>query len=229
MCSRDALVVGYYSLPLVFLFVIVCFPVAFPISIVLDKLLGREISGVFSRQMLVSLINLNVNDPEHAKETDLTANDARLLRGALVQRPQGGRRDDAARQRLLRLRGRAADRAAFLAIPPRPHTDPRPSRRSKSEVTALLFAKDLLGIGFERKIPLRDVLASFDAERRVQAVPSSMALNEALELVKRSRVHMVLVHDMEGKTVGIATLEDFIEEILGEEIVDETDVYVNVA
>ena len=50
----------------------------------LDKLLGREISGVFSRQMLVSLINLNVNDPEHAKETDLTANDARLLRGALT-------------------------------------------------------------------------------------------------------------------------------------------------
>ena len=84
VCSRHALVVGYYSLPLVFLFVIVCFPVAFPISIVLDKLLGREISGVFSRQMLVSLINLNVNDPEHAKETDLTANDARLLRGALT-------------------------------------------------------------------------------------------------------------------------------------------------
>ena len=231
VCSRHALVVGYYSLPLVFLFVIVCFPVAFPISIVLDKLLGREISGVFSRQMLVSLINLNVNDPEHAKETDLTANDARLLRGALTYKDRKVGDVMTPLANVFSVSEDASlDRAAFLAILRHGHTRiPVHRVGAKSEITALLFAKDLLGIGFERKIPLRDVLASFDAERRVQAVPSSMALNEALELVKRSRVHMVLVHDMEGKTVGIATLEDFIEEILGEEIVDETDVYVNVA
>ena len=84
ICSRHALRVGSAALPIVWLFVIVCFPVAFPISLILDWLLGREVSGVFSRQGLLALIRLNVESAQHAVQSGLTRDDAQLLGGALT-------------------------------------------------------------------------------------------------------------------------------------------------
>ena len=66
---------------------------------------------------------------------------------------------------------------------------------AKSNVTALLFCKDLLGIGFERKSPLRDVLASFEASRRVVRIPRSTALNVAMDHCKRTRSHLMCIVD----------------------------------
>jgi CBS domain containing-hemolysin-like protein len=40
--------------------------------------------------------------------------------------------------------------------------------------------------------------------------------------------HMSAVLSPEGKIVGIITLEDVIEELIGEEIVDESDIYIDV-
>ena len=43
-----------------------CSLIAWPISKLLDRLLGREITGVFSRKELLTLVNINVDDV-HAK------------------------------------------------------------------------------------------------------------------------------------------------------------------
>jgi CBS domain-containing protein len=63
---------------------------------------------------------------------------------------------------------------------------------------------------------------------------TSMPLFDLLNQFQTGRSHLYLVYKdgedgvSEPKLVGIITLEDVIEELIGEEIVDETDVYVDV-
>ena len=51
--------------------------------------------------------------------------------------------------------------------------------------------------------------------------PSTKA-DDLLPLFQKKRTHMAIVRDSQGRTVGVVTLEDVLEELVGE-IVDETD------
>ena len=55
VCSRHALAVGAAVLPIVKAFVFVCWPIAYPISVLLDWLLGREISIKTYAELMVQL------------------------------------------------------------------------------------------------------------------------------------------------------------------------------
>ena len=59
--------------------------------------------------------------------------------------------------------------------------------------------------------------------REAHVVPEHMALTKLLELFQRSREHLAIVIDEYGGTAGIVTLEDVIEELVGE-VRDEFDV-----
>ena len=56
-------------------------------------------------------------------------------------------------------------------------------------------------------------------------VPFSMGISEILEDMKKSKNHVVIVKDEYGATAGLLTMEDILEELVGE-IFDEMDDYV---
>lgn len=58
--------------------------------------------------------------------------------------------------------------------------------------------------------------------KRIDFVPETMPLNDLLQLMKKSRSQIVLVVDEYGGTEGLVTMEDVIEELVGE-IEDEYD------
>jgi CBS domain containing-hemolysin-like protein len=59
--------------------------------------------------------------------------------------------------------------------------------------------------------------------RPVEVFPEQASVADALETLLEKREHVALVVDEYGGTAGIVTLEDLLEELLGQEIVDETD------
>src|SRR5205823_5805802 len=68
------------------------------------------------------------------------------------------------------------------------------------------------GAGFNVRSLMRDTLR----------VPETIDVNELLSEMKRQRIHIAVVIDEYGGTAGIATLEDVVEEIVGE-VRDEFD------
>jgi metal transporter CNNM len=49
VCSRYALIVGAHTTYLVWFFVFLTFPISFPISAILDKVLGEEVGNILSK------------------------------------------------------------------------------------------------------------------------------------------------------------------------------------
>jgi CBS domain containing-hemolysin-like protein len=82
----------------------------------------------------------------------------------------------------------------------------------------MIHIKDVLAYwGTAKKFNLRDIL------RRVVFVAPTLPVLDMLLDMRRSRTHMALVVDEFGGTDGLLTIEDLVEEIVGE-IEDEHDV-----
>jgi magnesium and cobalt transporter len=79
-----------------------------------------------------------------------------------------------------------------------------------------LLAKDLLKLQRAPELNLRTLL------RPAVFVPESKGLNELLRDFRTNRNHLALVVDEFGSTAGLLTIEDVLEEIVGE-IEDEFD------
>ena len=87
----------------------------------------------------------------------------------------------------------------------------------RSKVVGVLLAKDLLAYALGNK---KQTVA--DLMRPVSAVPESKRLNILLKEFRTERNHMAIVIDEYGMTAGLVTIEDVLEEIVGE-IEDEHD------
>ncbi|MFN0002907.1 MAG: HlyC/CorC family transporter [Pseudohongiellaceae bacterium] len=88
------------------------------------------------------------------------------------------------------------------------------------EVIGILLAKDLLPLALERetrKFELKDIL------RPATFVPESKRLNHLLKEFRENRNHMAIVIDEYGDLAGLCTIEDVLEQIVGE-IEDEHDI-----
>ncbi len=90
---------------------------------------------------------------------------------------------------------------------------------SLDEVLGILLAKDLLALaldGNNKKFDIKDVL------RPATFVPESKRLNVLLKEFRENRNHMAIVIDEYGDLAGLCTIEDVLEQIVGE-IEDEHD------
>lgn len=91
-------------------------------------------------------------------------------------------------------------------------------------ILGLLYVKDLSGISWVNSNESEPI--KFDLKTYVRPtfyVPEVMKISELLREFQRRKTHMAIVVDEYGGTAGLVTLEDIIEEIVGE-IQDEFDV-----
>ena len=69
ICSRYGLVLAARMIYVIYFFMGLLAPVAWPLSWVLDKILGREVGTIYSRAELKHLITIHVENPEHQEES----------------------------------------------------------------------------------------------------------------------------------------------------------------
>ncbi len=87
---------------------------------------------------------------------------------------------------------------------------------ARDNIIGILMAKDLLKLQRSPELNLRTLL------RPAVFVPESKGLNELLRDFRANRSHLAIVIDEFGSTAGLITIEDVLEEIVGE-IEDEFD------
>jgi len=83
-------------------------------------------------------------------------------------------------------------------------------------IIGTLHAKDLLLIESEEKLDLSKLV------RKPYFIPESKKIDELLKEMKKEKIHLAVVVDEYGGTSGLVTMEDILEEIVGE-IQDEYD------
>ena len=90
---------------------------------------------------------------------------------------------------------------------------------SIDHIIGVLYAKDLLRLLRDRRRdePLRSLV------REAYFVPDTMKVDDLMRALQSRKVHMAIIVDEYGGTAGLVTIEDLLEEIVGE-IQDEYDV-----
>jgi len=84
-------------------------------------------------------------------------------------------------------------------------------RNSIDNIIGIIYAHDLLYILRDKKLfVLQDLV------HPAYRISSSMRVNELLRKFQADKIQIAIVVDKQGKTLGLLTLEDLIEEIVGE-------------
>jgi len=89
-------------------------------------------------------------------------------------------------------------------------------------IVGILYAKDLLKVLRQQGRAGSDRVRLVDLARPAYFVPETKKVDELLRELQQRRVHMAIVIDEYGGTAGLVTIEDILEEIVGD-IRDEYD------
>mmetsp|Transcript_44986 Transcript_44986/g.104092 ORF Transcript_44986/g.104092 Transcript_44986/m.104092 type:complete len:683 (+) Transcript_44986:93-2141(+) len=232
-CSRYALQVGARTVPIVKLLMAMFYVITKPLSVLLDCLLGQEVGTVHSRTELMEMLKLQIHlgatDEESGKIAKQVAEGALCFRDKRVgdvMTPLNDAYMLSLETRLDYETIREIFEQGFSRVPV--------YGRDKHDYRGLLYTKDLMLADPEDEMKLGDFISIFN--RKVESFFKSTKLVDVLNRFKKGGTHMGLVREanLDSATnpvveiCGVLTLEDVMEEILQEEIVDETDVYVDV-
>jgi metal transporter CNNM len=197
------------------LMIFVTYPVAKPLQLLLDNLLKSESPYLQSRQELGIMISEHLG----TKESELDNDEVEIIRGALqlsekrvrdITTPMGivyWLRPDTLidAQKIDEIKAAGRSRIPIF-------------NKSKTICYGVLLVKDMVDLDFDDDPPLVADLNLHPTE----TVGSMTALDTMFRKFITSGTHLLPV-EKDDEIIGIVTIEDLIEEIVGHEIVDETD------
>lgn len=226
ICSRHGLAVGAKTIWITKMFMVLTFPLSYPISRILDCVLGKELGTIYNKRELIEM--LRVTD----EYNDLEGDEMNIITGALNY---GTKTVEEVMTKLkdafLIPVDAMLDFKTMAMIMNSGHSRIPVYEDERFNIIGLLFVKDLAFVDPDDCTPLKTVLKFYN--HPVQRVFYDTHLDKLLEKFKEEHSHLAIVQRVndEGEGdpfyegVGIVTLEDVIEEIIQSEIVDETDIY----
>ena len=213
--SRHALSLTSKLSPLLRLMILASYPISKPLQLLLDKILGSETANLQSRHELGMLIG----EHETSETSELDDDEIEIMKGAL-QMSEKRVRD------IMTPIGRT-----YWLTPEDVLTDERVDEiklqgrsripifdRDLIKCYGVLLMKELVDIDFDLK---QYTIEDFPLYP-VQIVGSMTALDTLFRKFINVGTHLMPV-EKDDHIIGIVTIEDLIEEILGHEIEDESD------
>nr|XP_057947679.1 metal transporter CNNM2 isoform X1 [Doryrhamphus excisus] len=228
ICSRHGLAVGANTIFLTKFFMLLTFPASYPVSKLLDYLLGQEIGTVYNREKLLEM--LRVTDPYN----DLVKEELNIIQGALELRTKTVEVVMTPLRDCFMIPGDATlDFNTMSEIMESGYTRIPVFEGERSNIVDLLFVKDLAFVDPDDCTPLKTITKFYS--HPLHFVFNDTKLDAMLEEFKKGKSHLAIVqrvnNEGEGdpfyEVLGIVTLEDIIEEIIKSEILDETDLYTD--
>ncbi|XP_053188730.1 metal transporter CNNM1 [Scomber japonicus] len=228
VASRHSLAIASKTLCATRLLMLVFFPIAYPVSKILDIMLHQEISSFYTREKLVAM--LRVTDPYH----DLVKEELNIIQGALELRTKTVEDVLTPLSDCYMLSSDAVlDFCTMSDVMQSGFTRIPVYENERSNIVDILFVKDLAFVDPDDCTPLKTITQFY--KHPMHCVFNDTKLDVMLEEFKRGKSHLAVVQrvNSEGEgdpfyeVLGIVTLEDVIEEIIKSEIVDETDLYTD--
>ncbi|KAM6945206.1 metal transporter CNNM4 [Lycodopsis pacificus] len=228
LCSRHGLAVGANTIMVTKLFMLLTFPLSWPISKLLDCVLGQEIGTVYNREKLVGM--LKVTEPYNGLDKE----ELNMIQGALelrtktveaVMTPVG--------DCFMIHSDTVLDFNTMSEIMESGYTRIPVYDHERSNIVDILYVKDLAFVDPDDCTTLKTITKFYN--HPVHFVFHDTKLDSMLEEFKKGKSHLAIVQKVnnEGEgdpfyeVLGLVTLEDVIEEIIKSEILDESDLYTD--
>ncbi|KRG00341.1 uncharacterized protein Dwil_GK26993 [Drosophila willistoni] len=229
VCSRHGLAIGAKTILITKTVMAITAPLSYPVSRLLDKLLGEEIGNVYNRERLKELVRVT-NDIN-----DLDKNEVNIISGALELRKKTvadvmTHINDAFMLSL----DAVLDFETVSQIMNSGYSRIPVYDGDRKNIVTLLYIKDLAFVDTDDNTPLKTLCEFY--QNPVHFVFEDYTLDIMFNQFKEGTIgHIAFVHRVNNEgdgdpfyeTVGLVTLEDVIEELIQAEIVDETDVFVD--
>ncbi|KAL6423177.1 hypothetical protein ACFW04_010093 [Cataglyphis niger] len=229
LCSRHGLCVGAKTIYLTKLTMLITFPLSYPISKLLDVILGEEIGNVYNRERLKELVKVT------NEYNDLEKDEVNIIAGALELRKKTVADVMTRIEDVYMLNYNAIldfetvseiMKSGFSRIPV--YEDVR------TNIVTMLYIKDLAFVDPDDNMPLKTLCQFY--QNPCNFIFEDVTLDIMFKQFKEGhKGHMAFVqrvnNEGEGdpfyEVIGLVTLEDVIEELIQAEIIDETDVFTD--
>jgi len=206
----NALAIGAATVPLVKVFLVLLFPVAYPLAWCLDKMLGKELATVYSNAEMMQLLQIHVQEDALDHDTAIKMKGALQFKDMKVEEVM----TPIANAFMLNLDEKLnfetiarIFKTGYSRIPV--------YEINRNNVVGLLFVKDLIFIDPANETRVADFVEIFG--RRLHVVWVDDRLGDVLRELKQGRSHMALVRDVNSadetqdpyyELKGIITLEE---------------------
>ncbi|KAL4970958.1 putative DUF21 and CBS domain protein (Mam3) [Aspergillus stella-maris] len=226
ICVRYGLPIGAWMAPCVLALMYVMAPVAWPIAKLLDRLLGEDHGTIYKKAGLKTLVTLHKTLGEAGEQ--LNSDEVTIISAVLdlkeksvgtIMTPMDDVFTMSADTVLDEQTMDLILSQGYSRIPIHAPDNPR-------NFIGMLLVKMLITYDPEDCKPVSYFALATLPETR----PETSCL-DIVNFFQEGKSHMVLVSEYPGEdsgALGVVTLEDVIEELIGEEIIDESDVFVDV-
>ncbi|KAL6244836.1 cell agglutination protein Mam3 [Rhinocladiella similis] len=226
VCVRYGLPIGSWMAPFVIGLMYILAPVAWPTAKLLDYLLGQDHGTVYKKTGLKTLVSLHRNLGEPGQQ--LNADEVTIISAVLDLKEKSVGSIMTPMEDVFTLSlDDVLDEPTMDDILSRGYSRiPIHHPDNDSNFIGMLLVKMLITYDPEDAKPVRDFALATLPETR----PDTSCL-DIVNFFQEGKSHMVLVSEYPGDdhgALGVVTLEDVIEELIGEEIVDESDVFIDV-